>query len=63
MPVRCVHRIKNAPPHEDGVWVTDGTAGYEISESRYRERGYQPPIETLPWRLAPRRRDDDDTDA
>jgi hypothetical protein len=62
MPMRGVYRIKNAPPHEDGVWVTDGIAGFEISESKYRDRGYQPAIESLPWRSPPPRRDDGVTD-
>jgi hypothetical protein len=48
MAFRGVYRIKNQ--HEDSVWITDGTAGLQISESRYRDRGYQPPVESLPWR-------------
>jgi len=55
MPIRGAYRIKNTPPDEDGVWVTDGTVSFEISEFRYRDRGYQPRVESLPW--SSRRRD------
>lgn len=43
------HRIKNPDGIEDGVWVTDGTVGFEIPESLYFEEGYEPPLKTLPW--------------
>jgi hypothetical protein len=43
------HRVKN-PGLEDGVWITDGKNGFEIPESRYRENGYKPRVEELPWR-------------
>ena len=42
-------RVKN-PGLEDGVWITDGKNGFEIPESRYRENGYKPRVEELPWR-------------
>ena len=29
--------------------MTDGTLGFEISESIYRKRGYEPSLEALPW--------------
>lgn len=43
------HRVKNPDGIEDGVWVADAGMGFEVSETRYRERGYAPPLETLPW--------------
>jgi hypothetical protein len=48
-----------APPHgiervrrtaESYVLVSDGRLKFEMRESRYREKGYQPPVEQLPWR-------------
>ncbi len=46
---RGTHRVKNVYPIEDGVWVTDDTAGLEIPESRYLSENYTPDISTLPW--------------
>jgi hypothetical protein len=46
--MRGVHRIKNSG-YEDGVWVTDGSNGFEIPESLYQARGYEPSVETLRW--------------
>jgi hypothetical protein len=31
------------------VWVVDGENTQEVRESTYQRRGYEPPIETLPW--------------
>src|SRR5260370_12831669 len=39
------------PGLEDGVWSTDGKNGFEIPQSRYRENGYKPRVEELPWRV------------
>ena len=47
--LRGTHRIKNEPPAENAVRVTDGAETLEIPESRYIRKGYQPLIETLPW--------------
>ena len=52
MPVKGTHRIKNPERIEDGVWVTDGTMGFEMPESRYRAAGYEPPVEMLPWGIS-----------
>ena len=49
IPTYGTHRVKN-PGLEDGVWITDGKNGFEIPESRYRENGYKPRVEELPWR-------------
>jgi hypothetical protein len=42
-PTYGTHRVKN-PGLEDGVWITDGKNGFEITESRYRENGYKPRV-------------------
>lgn len=52
-----VYRIRHAEALEDGVWVTFGTS-FEVPGSSYLEKGYQPPLDTLPWG-APTPRDDD----
>ena len=49
MAPRGTHRVKNPGPIEDGVWVKDAGMGFEISESRYVDNGYEPPLDTLPW--------------
>ena len=49
---RGKYRIKNPSDVEDGVWVEDGSMAFEQSESRYRENGYEPPVEKLPWKAA-----------
>ena len=50
---RGIHRIKNEPPAENSVWVTDGTMASDVPESKYARKGYQPPVETLPWGKSP----------
>jgi len=50
MPFRGISRIRRVPPAENGVWMFDGIAGFEISESTYRERGYSPALELLSWK-------------
>ena len=46
-----IERVKNPRPLEDGVVVRDsGDNEWEIAESEYLRRGYQPPVENLPWR-------------
>jgi hypothetical protein len=47
--VQGTHRIKNPEPIEDGVWVTDGTIGFEVSESEYVHKQRTPKLESLPW--------------
>ena len=34
---------------EDDVWIEDAGVAMDIPESRYIDRGYEPPLETLPW--------------
>lgn len=46
-----IERIKKPDPFEDEVLVRDsGGNDRELPESIYRERGYLPLIESLPWR-------------
>jgi len=47
--MRGTHRVNNGGGIEDGVWVTDGTMGFEIPESEYVTNGYSPPLESLAW--------------
>jgi hypothetical protein len=56
MQLRGARRIEHIPPAENGVWVTDGTLGFEIRESIYCERGYDPPLESLSWRSSAKKR-------
>jgi hypothetical protein len=49
---RGIHRVRNEPPLENGVWVSDGANTQEMRESTYQRRGYEPPLETLPWDTA-----------
>ena len=46
---RGVYRARRPEGIENDVWVTDDTVDMFITESRYIYRGYEPPIETLPW--------------
>jgi hypothetical protein len=46
-PTYGTHRVKNPG-------LTDGKNGFEIPESRYRENGYKPRVEELPWRSSER---------
>lgn len=46
-----IMRVKRPAPMENDVVVRDsGGNEWEMSESAYRARGYQPPVECLPWR-------------
>jgi len=47
---RGIYRIKNPPPYEDDAQVEDvhGGSSMPLSESIYRERGYDPPFDELP---------------
>jgi hypothetical protein len=49
MVIRGLHRIKNPDGIGDGVWVTDGTSGFQITETRYQDENYLPSIAGLPW--------------
>lgn len=43
------HRTKRPDGIEDDAWVEDDGVSMDIPESRYRERGYEPKFEDLPW--------------
>jgi len=45
---RGVCRTPRPRPLEDDAKVTDGSITYDLPESQYRARGYQPPFEQLP---------------
>jgi hypothetical protein len=45
--IQGIRRLKHEP--DNGVWITDGVLGVEISELQYRQKGYSPPVEALPW--------------
>ena len=47
MQLQGIRRLKREP--ENGVWITDGVVGVEISESQYRQKEDSPPVESLPW--------------
>jgi hypothetical protein len=49
MATKGLHRIENPEGIANGVWVTDGTSGFQIKETRYRDENCLPPIESLPW--------------
>ena len=46
-----IYRIRNPEPDEHDVMVNgvSGSSGHPMRESLYRERGYSPPFEELPW--------------
>jgi hypothetical protein len=46
-----LYRIKSPPPDENDVMVeaTNGGSGGLMGEALYREHGYWPPFEDLPW--------------
>lgn len=50
-----IHRIRHPEALEDGVWVKSGTS-FEVPESSYRKKGYQPPLDSLPWESAAERK-------
>ena len=45
-----IYRVKRPEGMEDDVWIEDSGVGLHVSESRYRDRGYQPNFDNLPWR-------------
>ena len=42
-------RIQRPVGMEPDVKVADSGGTYEVPESHYRMRGYEPPFEQLPW--------------
>ncbi len=49
---RGIYRYKNPAPLEADAQVQDvhGGSDMPLSESEYRERGYEPSFDDLPWR-------------
>jgi hypothetical protein len=47
---RGIYREKGGWGPQDSAHVTDGTLTMDVSEAKYRESGYQPPFEKLPWK-------------
>jgi hypothetical protein len=49
---RGVYRIRDGWVTQHSVLVDFGTSTLkEVSESQYRDEGYQPPFEQLPWKM------------
>jgi hypothetical protein len=47
---RGLYRIRGVGGLSNDVHVVDVAMGFPIPEALYRERGYDPPVETLPWK-------------
>jgi hypothetical protein len=43
-----LYRIKSPPPNEHDAML-EGGSGRLLPETAYREHGYWPPFEELPW--------------
>ncbi len=43
------YRTKGVGGLPDSAWVADGGMGFDVDEDLYRQKGYQPPFEQLPW--------------
>jgi len=50
MAPRGVYRERKGWGTQHSVFVDYGTSSMDISEEKYREEGYQPPFEQLPWK-------------
>ena len=49
---RGLHRLRDGWVTQHSVLVdVDDSARKEMPESQYREKGYQPPFERLPWKM------------
>jgi len=44
-----LYRIKSPPPDEHDVMTENEDKGGLMREALYREQGYLPPFEELPW--------------
>ena len=50
-PPRGVCRERNEWRNgQNSVVVNYGTSHFDVTEDKYREGGYQPPFEELPWK-------------
>jgi len=52
MAPRGVYRERDGWGNQHSVFVDYGTQQMDISEEKYKEDGYQPPFDELPWREA-----------
>jgi hypothetical protein len=51
MAPRGVYRERNEWGNDqNSVVVNYGTSHFDVTEDKYREDGYQPPFEELPWK-------------
>ena len=51
MAPRGVYRERNEWGNgQNSVVVNYGTSHFDVTEDKYREDGYQPPFEELPWK-------------
>jgi hypothetical protein len=48
--IRGLYRVHGAGGQPDDVRIDDSGIESPLEESIYRARGYQPPVENLPWR-------------
>jgi hypothetical protein len=45
-----VYRTRNPGDVPNDAWVTDGTFAFIVPEQLYRDRGYEPAFDDLPWK-------------
>jgi hypothetical protein len=45
------HRMHGVGGKPDLAFVVDKSISFEISEMLYRNRGYSPPFDQLPWEM------------
>lgn len=45
-----MYRTRRPLGIEDDVWLDDGGIAMDIPESLYRSRGYEPDLDSLPWK-------------
>ncbi len=46
------HRTRGSGGREDTAFVKDRSISFDIHERLYRDRGYQPSFDQLPWQDA-----------
>ncbi len=47
---RGIYRTQGMGGLSNSVMVSDGSMTFEIPESHYRVKGYQPEFDVLPWK-------------
>ena len=48
--MRGLYRIRGVSVFSNNATVTDNTVTFNITEAVYRERGFEPEFDTLPWK-------------